>query len=248
VDLLAPAPWAKESSTFVLGDVDGDRKVDLLVTQTPTSVKVMGDFSSQHSLFLNPHIFARRTEGRLSTPASTFRTGGTSFNPRLLDFDGDGDLDLLVSSLGIDLGSQIRKDVSAEYSLFKFERNNGEKGFDSSSHFDVTRTYPWERLQRGSTPTVCFFAGDFNGDGKKDLVDIADDGHLTILAGRTGGGLFASAYGFTEEEDGNPLFRAKASVESDLIIRDLDGDGASDLLAYRGDRIYVIRGVKGGGK
>ena len=175
-------------------------------------------------------------------------TGGTSFNPRLLDFDGDGDLDLLVSSLEIDLGSQIRKDVNAEYSLFLFEQKNGEKGFKGSSHFSETRTYPWERLQRGSTATVCFFEGDFNGDGNKDLLDIADEGHLTILTGKATSGLFASGFGFSDEEDGKPLFRAKASVESDLIIRDLDGDGASDLLAYRGDKIYVIRGVKGGGK
>jgi hypothetical protein len=79
-------------------------------------------------------------------------------------------------------------------------------------------------------------------------VDIADEGHLTILTGERDGGLFASAYSFTDEENGKPLFRAKASVESDLIIRDLDGDGASDLVAYRTDKIYVIRGAKGGGK
>jgi len=243
VDLLVPEPWAKESSTFKLADVDGDGRIDLLLTRTPTSVKVMGEFSSEHSLFLNPRIFSPRTEGHLLTPpADHLRTGGTSINPTLFDFEGDGDLDLLVSSLKIDLGSQIRRDVSAEYSLFLFDAET--KRFKSSSLFDVTRTYPWERLQRGTTGPVCFFDGDFDGDNLLDLVNIADDGHLTILTGETGSGLWATKYDFTEEEDGKALFRAKASVTSDVIIRDLNRDGASDLVAYRGDKVFVIRGVK----
>jgi hypothetical protein len=87
---------------------------------------------------------------------------------------------------------------------------------------------------------VCFFEGDFDGDGKRDLLDIADQGHLSIQRGTTDTGLFSSArYDFKDY-----LFKARATVENDVIVRDLDGDGATDLVAHDDHRIYVVRSGK----
>ena len=93
------------------------------------------------------------------------------------------------------------------------------------------------QLEDNSTAPVCFFTGDFDGDGRRDLLNIADQGHLTIQRGTTDTGLFSSArYEFKDY-----LFRARAAVHNDVVIKDLDGDGTSDVVAHDQHRIYLVR-------
>jgi hypothetical protein len=236
VDSFRPGPSGAPRATPLLGDVDGDRRADLLLTLSPGSVGLFERFTSRQLLFLSPHVLSAETPGELATPADIVKTEGISINPLLTDYDGDGDLDLLVTSLGLDMKSRIRKSVEADYLLFRFDRE--ERRFEHDPWFKVTRPFPMAQLERNSTAPVCFFTGDFDGDGKKDLLDIADQGHVSILEGTTDTGLFSSArYDFKD-----CLFKARAAVLNDVVIRDLDGDGASDLVAHDEHRIYLVRG------
>jgi hypothetical protein len=235
VDVLRKDPASATHATPLLGDVDHDGRTDLLLTLSPSTVGLFERFTSRQLLFLSPHILSPETPGRLATPSDIVKTEGISINPTLTDYDGDGDLDLLVTSLGLDMKSRIRKSVSADYLLFRFDEK--ERKFEHDPWLKVSRPFPMAQLERNSTAKVCFFTGDFDGDGKKDLLNIADQGHLTIQRGTTDTGLFSSArYDFKDY-----LFRARAAVQNDVVVTDLDGDGTSDLVAHDEHRIYLVR-------
>ncbi len=232
---LAPRPPDEERASAALEDVDGDGKADLLLTQTPARVGLFERFTSQHSLFLGPALFDADGSGRLATPASSFKVDGLSVNPALFDFDGDGDRDLVVTSLGVDMQSRLMKRVMADYMVFRYDAE--ARGFERQPLFRVSRPFPIAQLEANSTAPVCFLSGDFDGDGARDLLDTADGGHITILAGTSDTGfLSADRYGFRQE-----IFRARAEVGNDVRIGDLDGDGADDLLAWRGGLVYLVR-------
>lgn len=234
VDAFKSGPTGAPRATPLFGDVDGDKRADLLLTLSPSSVGLFERFTSRQLLFLSPHVLGTETPGGLSTPTDIVKTEGISINPVLADYDGDGDLDLLVTSLGLDMKSRIRKSVEADYLLYRFDQE--KRKFEHDPWFKVTRPFPMAQLERNSTAPVCFFSGDFDGDGKKDLLDIADDGHLSILKGTTDTGLLGARYGFSDY-----LFKARATVANDVVIRDLDGDGTSDLVAHDESRVYLVR-------
>jgi hypothetical protein len=236
--ILEPDPEGAERNTLTLGDVNGDGKADLLLAQSPSAVEVLERFSSQQSLFLNPAVFSEKEPGRLAAPAVTWKTSGITVNPTLTDFDADGDLDLVLTSLEFDMTDRMLKKVTADYLLFLFD---GEKrAFEREPCFKLSRPFPAEQLERNSTAPVCFFTGDFDGDGKRDLLNIEDDGHISILQGTSEPGFLSSdRYAFKRE-----IFRAPARVENDVLILDLNSDGASDLLAHSEGRVYVIRSVR----
>lgn len=235
---LAPRPPDEERTTPILADVDGDRRTDLLLVQTPSRVGLFEKFTSQQTLFLNSTLLLPDGTDTPAAPASSFKVNGLAINPTLLDFDGDGDLDLLIAALDVDMKSRLLKSVAADYMLFRFDAPS--LGFEREPFFRLRRPFPGDQLERNSTAPVCFFTGDFDGDGLKDLLDIADSGAISITAGTTDTGILSSdRYGYRRE-----IFRAEASVENDVLIADLNGDGASDLAAFRGNLVFVVRSTK----
>ena len=59
---------------FTLGDVNGDRRTDLVLTRSPTSIRLFEKFTSRQYLFLNPHILSSGSPGKLAGPVSASST------------------------------------------------------------------------------------------------------------------------------------------------------------------------------
>ena len=80
---------------------------------------------------------------------------------------------------------------------------------------------------------------DVNGDGRPDLFDPDDRGHVTILRGTAETGFLSTdRFAFREV-----LFRERLPVSGPALIADLDGDGASDAVMRGEGRIIVLRGA-----
>ncbi len=186
-----------QTNALALGDVDGDGDLDLLCGDGNAFV------GAQSRLYRNDGTgtFTDDTTGHL--PTATLETTALE----LVDIDGDGDLDLVLTN-GITRADQNR-----------LYRNDGTGTFT-----DVTAT----TLPLANTYTDAIAVGDVDGDGDRDLVLAGSLPFQTRLLRQDG------ASGFTDVTTTQlpPIHDSSASVT--LVDVDLDGDldlvfGALDL-------------------
>lgn len=198
------------------GDVDGDGRVDLYVTNTGPNT-----------------LLLQREGGRFEdrSEAGGVADPGFGASAGFVDYDQDGDLDLLTLNY-------LRWSVESEIECFNTQgsldycspqtydspardvlyRNRGDATFE-----DVTEA---AGLDRAFGCGLGLAAGDFDLDGRVDLF-VANDGTPDQLWIGQGGGTFkdeAFFAGCAVDQDG----RAKAGMG--VAVADVDDDGDLDLL------------------
>jgi hypothetical protein len=168
--------------------------------------------------------------GRIpAQPQQVFRKNDWSSSLPMVDVDGDGFLDLVLGYIPIDTREGARKLIVSEAANLnlKFHFYRPGTGFPKEPDYQRDTVIHFHQGFFGTAEQRIYYEmfvslnGDFNGDGKKDL----------LIRDRSEG---ISVYYFISREKG---FSQKADLIFGCVepidwweIQDLNGDGLSDLV------------------
>ncbi|GIW71200.1 MAG: hypothetical protein KatS3mg102_0742 [Planctomycetota bacterium] len=230
LDLELPARFA---------DVDGDGLTDVVATHVGRAVT---------------YAFRGRADlqGALGTPQAVLRLPGITFMDYLADLDGDGRQDLVLGRTDRPgLWDLIRVLVTKEVSVEAFIYYGREQGLfprlpDVRRRVDVPIRFASgsEGVEVG-TAAVLSLAGDFDGDGRVDLLLRSGPERLAVY--RNLGRSFAD-----EPMAELRVYDMEGYRFVEPFCEDLNGDGRADVvLLYhswdgRSDRLSVL--VSAGGR
>jgi hypothetical protein len=206
---LKPGETRREILAVWFEDIDNDKKIDLVVERLVST----GSFFGSTAEFL-----VARGTGTGFSSLPTLTTPSAAFGVELVDFDGDGDLDLLVPEVDVGMGNLARalvsKVVQISLKLYRFESG----GYSSPTTIRVAN-FPFEqdgRFQLSMTE-------DFDGDGKIDLITNDGEDRVRVYRG-TGTGLESTVAWDT------PLKVPLAN--NSLFAHDLTGDGKAEIIVW----------------
>jgi hypothetical protein len=217
---LATANYASDTASVLLGNGDGTFQphLDYGTGRVPDSVAV-GDFNGDGKLDLVVTNAFSNTVGIMPgngdgtfQPEVDYRTDNAPVGVAVADFNGDGKLDLVTSNLGFGTTSTV--------SVFL---GNGDGTFQAHADY-VTGRSPYSVA-----------GGDFNGDGKPDLVTangVTPNSTVSVLRGN-GDGTFQAHADYVTGED--PVW---------VAVGDFNRDGKPDLVTANNisDTVSVLLG------
>lgn len=226
------------SSNFKLaadGDFNGDGYDDVCVNLTPQKYGLIlgGSLPAQSDLSLVPHT-------SILLPASTFFGGSPPF---FADMNGDGKDDLFIPVPGSP-GAIPNSDI---YVIFGTTQPISEINLSASADLVIHTPFWWLFGFR-------FEKGDFDGDGKGDLLLFGfftpgDSGYL--LLGRTAVG--RNAISLDDGVSAVHFRKALGGLGAQAKMGDLNGDGLSDIILsdsvagmvgrFQAGQVYVFFGT-----
>lgn len=197
-----------------LADVTGDGRSDAVLST------LTGGFGNlTHALA----VFPGNASGFTTDPRKPLTKYGAASLTTLADLDGDRRFEIVTVTVKIGvralLSYLLTSRVPIEYAVYRVD-GNGE--IAAEPMLEWTRRV--ELQTTGATdPGVVTLAGDFDGDGIRDVVSAADDDEIEIRrVTRKGDDLSL----------GDVITEVNAPGRGQALAPDLDGDGLSDLVIY----------------
>ncbi|MFG0316640.1 MAG: FG-GAP repeat domain-containing protein [Planctomycetota bacterium JB042] len=220
-----------------LRDIDGDGRCDLLFARRVARPGLVNAATTRNVLFLADDL----ARGRVPKPRQVIRTDGLTSPPRLFDLDGDGALELVVTTVRTDVLSKLRESMLSAarvtFDVFRFEPER--RRFSDAPVFSTTLAVPADALLEVGAYGWVTFKADYDGDGRPDLATYhAGEGRLRVRKGEEERGFFSSTpISYADE----PFFETSVALEAPFFAEDVDGDGPHEAVAVNGDHVLIVR-------
>lgn len=220
-----------------LGDLDGDGMGEL-VTQTEVEPEKEGMRAEMKQARENhSRVHLRHLDHELAPAPDayhSFETIGYGFESKdsefnlpggFQDLNGDGRLDLVLVTIDITVMKALGVLATKRLNLgldFQVWCQGAEGGFRKVNGLDLSGQFRIN-LNDLRLRDLSLFAGDFNGDGRADFVQLGRGKNVTVHYGR-------ADCSFPTRPDRKVRLEAEPRDLSLVRIRDFNGDGRSDLL------------------
>lgn len=197
-------------------DVDGDGLADLFGGKSIS--RGVGDFSSTVALH-----YGDGTLGFVGEPDWTTTVEGMSAG-KWLDLDGDGRMELMMPIINLGITDIVRilisKKVKVDY-YFYFPAEDRSISDEPDFMKEVTLDVGFEE---GGEAQIVSFEGDYNGDGRRDLVIATGGMELSVFLGKepSKGELFSR----------KPVERIEVDTFGDFKPLNLNGDDKQDMILF----------------
>ncbi len=223
----------EDSLALTLVDLDGDGDRDLLAHLTS---EADGIKNSTHTL-----LVFRYAAGQWfgAPPAQILRFEAATLRVQVADVDADGTPDLVLRKFVLPslLGSVGGLEFELVHLVYFGE--DGARPFARSPGLESTERYDEDTV--AGVVARRDLGHDASGDGVADLLEIDDKGRLAIRRLVYEKGFFGGGE-WTLEREPWKRFETSASLV-DLEVRDVDGDGAIDLISRSKDTLTLLLSV-----
>ncbi len=229
-------PDADGPRVVLFDDLDGDGRAEYVVQEThepPDEAGMREELEAARRPRASYRVHGagpglrRHDEPRLAFDATGYAFAGSSdigMSGSLTDLDGDRRRDLVTVTLDFSVLQALRIVVTRTLKIgldFQVHCQQGNGSFQRVEGLDLSGVFRLD-LRNFRQSQLSLFRGDFDGDGRRDFLQIGRGETATVHLGRDGC-RFPSTPDLTI-----PLLAAPRDLAL-VAVRDLDGDGRDDL-------------------
>jgi hypothetical protein len=204
----------KTSVGFDIYDLNRDGIADIVAT------KNAGDVTNYQT---SVQLYRGKPNGGYNSSAGQqFSVANGASNPYIYDLNQDGRLDLIIPSLKLGFMSTLKILLlkSVEVNLTVYLQNQADE-FADKPDYEKEFSYEVNINQNIDYSGILSLDGDYNGDGRNDLLIHEGDGILKIYIG-------AAKAVF----EGSPYREVQIVRPDGISAVDLDGDGKDEIIAH----------------